>query len=265
MQAGIIMAAAVIGGVGLFVAIFLGVAGNVFAVEIDEKEEAVREALPGANCGGCGYSGCAALAAAIAKGEAPASACVAGGQDVADKIAAIMGTSSEQLDRKVAFVRCSGTCGNTNANFDYSGPSGCLEASNAPGGSGKSCRFGCMGFGDCVKACEFDAIHIVNGIAKVDEEKCRDCGKCIAACPKGLITEIPYGRRPHMACSNKQKGKPVMDACKVGCISCQKCVRSCPVGAITMKDNVPVIDYSLCVDCEACTAECPRGCLVRAD
>ncbi len=262
MLSGIIIAAAVIGGVGLFIGAFLGFAGTAFAVPVDEKEAAVRSLLPGANCGGCGYSGCDALAAAIAKGKAPVGACVVGGQPVADEIASALGTKAEKEERKVAFVRCSGDCEKTGNVYDYSGTKGCLEASFAPAGGPKSCRFGCTGFGDCVKACEFEAISIQKGIAVVDEEKCRDCKKCIEACPKHLIIEVPAGRISKIACVNPNKGKAVMENCKIGCISCQKCMKNCPAGAIDMTAGYPVIDYEKCTDCGTCKAGCPRKCIL---
>ncbi len=259
---GIVIAAIMIGAVGLFVGVFLGVASKVFAVPVDEKEVAVRELLPGANCGACGYAGCDALAAAIAKGEAPIAACVVGGAPVASQIGEVMGQTAEVGERKVAFVRCTGDCEKTTDTYDYSGPKSCAAVKFAPGGGSKSCRYGCTGFGDCVNVCEFDAIHIVKGIAKVDEDKCKDCKKCIEACPKGMIIEVPAERVSHIGCVNPDRGKPVMDNCGVGCISCQKCVRTCENGAITMVGGFPVIDYSKCDDCGKCKEGCPRKCIV---
>ena len=259
---GIMIAALMIGGVGLFVGAFLGFASKVFAVPVDAKEEAIREALPGANCGACGYSGCGALAAAIASGEAPVNACVVGQKPVAEKIASIMGTTADETQRMVAFVRCAGDCEKTTENYDYSGTKECAMVRFAPANGPKSCRFGCTGFGDCVKVCEYGALSIVNGIAHVDEEKCMGCKKCTAACPKGLISMVPYGAASHIACSNPEKGKPVMGACKVGCISCQKCVKNCPAEAITMPAGYPVIDYDKCTNCGLCKEDCPRKCIL---
>ncbi len=262
MTQDILFATLMIGGIGLVVGIFLGIASKVFFVPVDEKEEAINEVLPGANCGGCGYSGCGALAAAIVKGEAAVNACVVGQQPVADKIAEIMGSDAGSSEKMVAFVRCVGSCDNTSENYDYSGTQSCLMAKFAPTGGPKSCRFGCTGFGDCVKACAFDAVHIVDGIAVVDKEKCVDCKACMKACPKGLIIEVPYKAKARVACVNPEKGKPVMSNCKVGCISCQKCVRECPFDAIHMEGGFPVIDYEACKNCGKCVRECPRKCIV---
>ena len=230
MITGIVIAAVLVGGVGLFIGVFLGLAGKKFAVEVDEKEVAVREQLPGNNCGGCGYPGCDGLAAAIAKGEAPVNACPVGGAPVAAKIAAVMGEEVGETVRTSAFVKCLGDCEKTT---------------------------GCLGFGSCVKACPFDAIHIINGIAKVDQEKCKSCGKCVAECPKHLIEIIPYGQH-QVGCSSKEKGKEVMGACKVGCIGCKKCEKECPAGAITVTDNVAHIDKEKCTNCGKCKEVCPR-------
>lgn len=258
----ILFAVLLVGGVGLFVGIFLSIAGKKFAVQVDEREEAVLAALPGANCGGCGYSGCAALAAAIAKGEAPVNSCPVGQKPVADEIAKIMGTTAKDEEKKVAFVRCTGDCEKTGEKYVYNGTENCRVATFAPGRGPKSCAYGCAGLGDCVKVCEFGALSIVKGIAKVDPEKCMDCRKCMKVCPKGLITEVPYFAVSRIGCSNPERGKPVMDNCKVGCISCSKCQRSCPQGAIEMVNGLPVFDYEKCNSCGLCKEGCPRGCIV---
>ena len=176
----IIVATVVVAAVGLFIGIFLGVAGKKFAVEVDEREGAVRAALPGNNCGGCGYPGCDGLAAAIAKGEAPVNACPVGGEAAGKVIAGIMGQEVVESTRMAAFVKCTGTCEKTKDNYTYTGVEDCEMMAFVPGGGAKSCSYGCMGFGSCVKACPFDAIHIINGVAVVDRDKCKACGKCIA-------------------------------------------------------------------------------------
>ena len=173
---GILSAAAVVGVVGIFVGLFLGVAGIRFHVEKDEKEEAVLAALPGNNCGGCGYAGCSGLAAAIAKGEAPVNGCPVGGEAVSTRIAAIMGVEAGASERKVAFVACMGDCEKAKQDYDYTGHQDCRIMGFLPGGGPKSCSSGCLGFGSCVEACPFDAIHVVNGVAVVDKEKCKACG-----------------------------------------------------------------------------------------
>lgn len=258
MITGILAATAIVAGTGLFIGIFLGFAGKKFAVEVDEKELLVRDELPGNNCGGCGFPGCDGLAAAIAKGEAPVNGCPVGGEPVAKKIGAIMGQEVGDAVKMVAYVHCIGDCENTETSFNYTGTEDCEMMAFIPGGGPKKCNYGCMGYGSCVKACPFDAIHIINGIAVVDKEACKACGKCVAKCPKHLIELVPYDQKYVVACSSKDKGKTVMQACKLGCIGCKKCQKECPSGAITVTDNVAQIDYEKCTNCGKCKEVCPR-------
>ena len=224
---GIITAAVIVAVVGIFVGLFLGVAGIKFKVEVDEREEAVLNALPGNNCGGCGYAGCSGLAAAIVKGEAPVNTCPVGGEPVAVKVGEIMGVSAEASEKMVAYVRCQGDCEKAATDYEYSGATDCRMMSFVPGGGPKSCNSGCLGFGTCVQACQFDAIHVVNGVAVVDKEKCKACGKCVAVCPKNLIAMIPYEAKEVVACSSVDKGPVTMKACSVGCIGCGICAKVC--------------------------------------
>ena len=258
MIQGIIIAAVLVGGTGLFIGIFLGIAGKKFAVEVDEKEIAIREELPGNNCGGCGFPGCDGLAKAIASGEAPVNACPVGGAPVAAKIGAILGQDAGEAVHRVAFVKCAGDCEKTTQSYQYTGVEDCTMMQFIPGGGEKACKYGCLGYGSCVKACPFDAVHIVNGIAVVDKEACKACGKCVDACPKHLIELVPYDQKYLVACSSKDKGKAVMNACKVGCIACKKCEKDCPAGAITVTDNIAHIDYEKCTNCGKCKDSCPR-------
>ena len=191
----IIVAAVVVGGVGILIGFFLGISGEKFKVEVDEREEAILGVLPGNNCGGCGYAGCSGLAAAIVKGEAPVNQCPVGGAPVAAKVGEIMGIAAEEGVKKVAFVKCAGTCEKANTDYEYTGNEDCAAMAFVPNGGPKSCNYGCLGYGSCVKACPFDAIHIVDGIAVVDKEACKACGKCVDACPKHLIELIPYKQK----------------------------------------------------------------------
>ena len=255
---GVVIAALVIGIIGLLIAILLGVAAIQFSVPENEKEIAVRELLPGNNCGGCGYAGCDALAKAIANGEAPVNACPVGGTPVADKIGGVMGVKSGESVKMVAFVKCSGTCDKSGLKANYYGISDCKRAAAVPGRGDKACRTGCLGFGSCVSACQFDAIHIKNGVAVVDGEKCVACGRCREECPNGLIEMIPYDSKYAVACSSKEKGPKVMAVCDTGCIGCGICAKQCEFDAVTVEDNLAHIDQSKCTGCGKCAEKCPK-------
>lgn len=260
---GILIAAVLVGGVGLFIGLFLGIAGIKFKVEVDEKEEAVLAALPGNNCGGCGFAGCSGLATAIAKGEAEVGTCPVGGEPVAKKIAEIMGVEAGESVRMTAFVKCQGDCDKTKVDYDYSGVTDCNMLSFVPNGGPKSCNQGCLGYGSCVKACPFDAIRVVNGVAVVDKEACKACGKCVAACPKHLIELIPYAAKYAVACSNTEKGPVTMKACDVGCIGCTLCAKNCPNEAVTIENFNAHIDQDKCVGCGICASKCPKKAIVE--
>lgn len=253
----IIIAAVVVGVTGLIIGLLLVMAASKFKVEVDEKELAVRDLLPGNNCGGCGYAGCDALAKAIAEGEAAPNACPVGGSPVAEKISEVLGVSVESAEKQVAYVKCAGTCDVAKDKFIYSGIKDCRDASVVPGKGPKKCAYGCMGFGSCVKACQFDAIHIVNGVAVVDKEKCVSCGKCIETCPNQLIELVPYKAKYLVQCNSQDKGKTLKDNCSAGCLGCTLCVKQCPKEAISMNGNVAKIDYSKCVGCGICAQKCP--------
>ncbi len=260
----IIFAAVVVGGVGILIGFFLGVSGEKFKVEVDEKEEAVLAALPGNNCGGCGFAGCSGLAAAIAKGEAAVNTCPVGGEEVGKKIAAIMGVEAEASERKVAYVHCQGDCGRTKTDYDYYGIKDCRMMSFVPGGGPKSCNSGCLGYGTCTQVCPFDAIHVKNGVAVVDKEKCKACGKCVEVCPKHLISLIPYSNTVQVACSSTDKGPVTMKACTTGCVGCGICVKNCQHDAVKVENFHAVIDPEKCVGCGACMEKCPKKCIVKA-
>ena len=260
---GIITATVVVGAVGIFVGLFLGIAGIRFKVKVDEKEEAVLAALPGNNCGGCGFAGWSGLAAAIAKGEATVNACPVGGEPVGKKIAEIMGVEAESSVKKVAFVACQGDCDKAKKDYDYYGIEDCRMMSFVPGGGPKSCNSGCLGFGTCTKVCPFDAIHVVNGVAVVDRDACKACGKCIEVCPKKLISLIPYDAKLAVACSSADKGPVTMKACEVGCIGCGICVKNCPAQAVTVADFHASIDQEKCTGCGICADKCPKKAIVK--
>ena len=246
-----------VGIVGLVVGILLSILGKVLAVESDERIDAVREVLPGNNCGGCGLAGCDACAKAIVEGTVPVTVCPVGGAECAEKIAEIMGVEVGHAERKVAFVHCSGNCETAPVKANYTGAQDC-HAAAIMGGAGRSCEFGCYGLGSCVKACQFDAIHVFDGLANVDKEACTACGRCVEACPQKLISLEPADAIAEIVCSSHYKGKQVMEVCSAGCIACGICARTCPVNAIEMVDNLPIVDQEKCVRCGVCISKCPR-------
>ncbi|WP_036729445.1 RnfABCDGE type electron transport complex subunit B [Peptoniphilus mikwangii] len=254
----IILPMIILAVIGAIFGVVLSIASKVFAVKVDEKVTAIRDVLPGANCGACGFPGCDGLAQAIADGKAPVTACAIGGKEVADCIADVMGVNAENVDKMVANVLCQGTCGKAKEKYNYNGLVDCRLISDFQRGS-KSCNYGCVGGGTCVTVCEFDAIHIVDGVAKVDKEKCVACKKCIEICPKHLIDLIPYKAKTVVDCHSNDVGKDVRVNCSVGCIACKLCEKNCPKDAIHVVDNLARIDYTKCINCGICVSKCPTG------
>jgi Na+-translocating ferredoxin:NAD+ oxidoreductase RNF subunit RnfB len=246
-----------IGGIGGILGIVLAIASKVFAVKVDERIPKITEALPGANCGGCGYTGCAALAEAIVRGEAKPNACVVGGEKCAGEIARVMGVSAAPVVRRRAQVMCSGTRDFAAKKYHYRGAADCAAAARMGGGD-KLCPNGCIGLGTCASVCPVNAIRVENGVAAVDYRLCIGCGRCVSACPKHIIRLIPYNAKHWVGCMSVDKGAVTRSYCDVGCISCRLCERSCEAGAITVNDFVASIDYEKCTGCNTCVSKCPR-------
>ncbi len=244
-------------GLGAVMGILLAVASKVFAVKIDERVEAIKECLPGANCGGCGYSGCGGYAEAVVKGEAPVNGCTVGGAEAAGKVARVMGVEAGETVKMRAQVMCSGTMEYAKKKYIYNGVSDCVAASKLGGGD-RICPNGCVGLGTCVAACPFDAIKVISGVAAVDYHKCQGCGVCVKACPKGIIKLIPFDSKHWVGCRSVDDGKTTRKYCDVGCISCKLCEKNCPEEAIKVENNRAVLDYSKCTGCDKCVEKCPR-------
>ena len=263
----ILIAVAILGGLGIGFGAVLAAASKVFYVETDPRLDKLNECLPGANCGGCGYAGCAGYAEAVLNGEAPIGKCASGGNECAQAMAEIMGVEAGEVTRKVAMVRCSGEkiynpdgsqASGVKAKARYEGFKDCVSASKVGGNGPISCKYGCIGFGTCVKACKYDAIHVVNGVAVVNEDRCVGCMACANVCPRNLIVPVEPHRNVVIACNSMAKGAVTTRACTIGCIGCGLCKKICPNGAISVTNNLAVIDYSKCDNCGLCATVCPK-------
>ena len=264
----ILIAVCVLGLIGLASAVILYVVSHKFAVHEDPRIGQVSAVLPQANCGGCGYPGCSGFAAACVKaadeGSLEGKLCPVGGQPVMEQVAGILGLTVEASAPKVAVVRCNGTCENRPRLVEFDGAQSCrVQQMTGMGETG--CGYGCLGCGDCVSKCQFDALHmnLETGLPEVDEEKCTACGACAKACPRSII-EIrlkgPKGRRVVVLCNNKDKGAIANKACKASCIGCGKCVKTCEkFEAITLENNLAYIDAEKCRMCRKCEEACPKG------
>ena len=236
----------------------LGFFKQIFAVKEDPLVGEIRGILPGANCGACGFPGCDGYAAAVAGGSAGISACTVGGQSVAEKLSSMVGGTVE-IKPEVAVIACRGTHANAKLKGEYIGVKSC-RAAKLSTGSIKRCSWGCQGFGDCVKVCKFDAMHLgEDGLPHVDTSKCTGCRACANECPQHIIWMVPRdqkGARP--ICSNLNVNKAmVAKNCKAGCIKCELCVKNCPQQCMKMVNGIPVVDYSKCDACGVCVHKCP--------
>lgn len=247
--------------IGFVCAAVLVIASKLMAVKEDERFPEIRECLPGANCGACGYAGCDGYAKALCEKEnVQTNLCIPGADAVSRQLSDILGVEFEDVIEQVAVVHCSGDCNNTEDDVDYRGINSCSGAKLLFGGKGK-CGYGCIGFGDCAKACPQDAIDIVNRIARVYRPECIGCGICVKTCPNGIISLMPDVKNVAVLCGNKDKGAVTRKVCKSGCIGCRKCVKVCPAQAVQVVNNVAVIDYDKCENCGLCAENCTTKCI----
>ena len=245
---------------GFAFAVVLTIAAKVFFVPVDETVVKLRENLPGANCGGCGFAGCDDYAAALAADPegVGCSKCPVGGADVAAALAGILGMEAGAAEPQVAVVQCNGNCEASKTQLEYQGLSTCAAAKTLWGGM-NLCKFGCMGLGDCTRACNFGAIKICDGVAVVARELCVGCGACASTCPNSVIRLAPAKSKVVVQCQSQDKGAATMKACKNGCIGCGKCAKACKFEAITIENNHAFIDPEKCKNCGMCAKECPTG------
>ena len=244
--------------IAFLLGLLLGLFKKIFAVPVNQKEVDVREQLPGANCGGCGFPGCDGYAKAVAEGKVAPNLCTAGGAEVAEKLSKVLGVTVT-AEKKAAVLMCRGTKDCAKSRGEYTGIKTCAAAVQAINGT-KLCSFGCAGFGDCAAACEFGGIVIGDdGLPHIDLENCTGCGSCVRACPKHLISLFNVETKgPIALCQNRSDNKPsILKNCKNGCIKCGKCEKSCGTGALVLVKGVPVIDYEKCAGCGTCVTGCP--------
>lgn len=256
-----VLVLALLGALG---AVLLFLVSKKFEVIEDPRIAEVGEVLPQANCGGCGYPGCSAFAQACVKSDnLEGLFCPVGGSPVMEKVSGILGMATTTAEPLIAVVRCNGTCEARPRTNQYDGATNCRIASALYKGD-TDCSFGCLGHGDCVVACAFDAIHMNKEtlLPEVVEDKCVACGACVKACPKTIIElrkKGPKGRRIFVSCVNKDKGGVAMKACKNACIGCSKCFKECKFEAITMANNLSYIDHTKCRLCRKCVSVCPTN------
>jgi electron transport complex protein RnfB len=259
----ILTAIALLGVTGLLLGLGLAFSDRWLAVAVDPRVSAVRSALPGTNCGACGFPGCDGAAAAVVEGNAPVSVCVAGGQSAADAVAAVMGVAPGAVEKKVAKVFCQGGEGRGVLKYRYAGVEDCHAAVLVAGGP-KACSYACVGLGNCPRVCPYGAIAMgADSIPVVDPAKCTGCGLCVAECPKKVIRLVADAKRFHILCSSHDTGPAVKQVCSVGCIACTLCVKNCPSKAIAISNFLAVMDYERCTHAGACRQKCPTGTIVH--
>ena len=255
---GILLPVLIIGGIGAICGIVLAVASVVMAVPVDKRVEKITELLPGANCGACGFPGCDGFAQAVVQKEAPITGCPPGGQSVVDALSHMLGVAGEEAVRLTAVVRC-GCCDvKRTEKMEYVGALTCTYVSQMYGGP-TACFYACQGFGDCIPACEYDAIRLINGIAAVDPARCIACALCLDSCPKGLIQMAPAIGAAIVTCASPARGAEVRKVCPVGCIGCSLCVKACPEKAVIVENALAKVDYETCNGCGDCVTVCPQG------
>ncbi len=255
----ILTAVIVVTAIGLLCAVMLVIADTFFGVRENEKISELRDILPGANCGACGYAGCDSYAKALAEDPSvPCNLCIPGGASCAEQISKILGVEPCDVIEKVAVVHCGGNCDKASSSVIYEGSKTCKSAKQIYGGP-RDCAFGCIGYGDCTAVCQYDAIRVIDGVAVVDPKRCTGCTLCAKACPNSIIEMIDARKTVYINCSNKEKGAKAIKQCRVACIACMKCAKTCPHGAITVEDNLARIDYDKCTSCGECARVCPTG------
>ena len=245
-------------GIGLIASLCLGLAARKFAVKVDPRLQKLQDIVPNANCGACGFPGCSGFCEALLTGKAEINDCSVGDDDLKENIAGILGLDFHAAERRVATIRCQGMFSKAINRFEYRGVPSC-RAAQMVGGGQKACTYGCLGFGDCLRACPFGAIELVDGLSRVSEDICTACGKCVRACPRDIIQIHPTNKKVIVLCCSHDKGGKVKKICQVGCIGCKKCFKTCPFEAINFQDFKSEIVWEKCTNCGLCASVCPMN------
>ena len=248
----------IIAAVSLLFGLILNMASVIMAVPVNEKITAVTEALPGVNCGSCGYSSCSDYATALVNDDAAVNSCLPGGKEASDKISLILNKAPVKFTSKTAVVHCGADSSINSGKLTYNGIRTCSAASQFFGGP-SNCEYGCIGFGDCVKSCDYGAIFVCAGIAVINSALCKACGKCVSTCPKNIISLQSTEKTTIVKCSNEDRGNLTKAKCIIGCIGCKICVKACKSDAITVNDNLASIDSEKCTNCGECIKVCPQN------
>lgn len=260
----VIMVLIVLGGIGAVFGLILAFANKKFAMEVNPLIHEVEDILPKGQCGACGYAGCAAYAEAVVENQDVApNLCVPGKEAVAQLVAEITGKKAEEVEPRIAHIKCKGSRDKAKLNYEYEGIKDCRAASLIQGGP-KGCQHGCIGFGTCVSNCNFGALTMgSDGLPKVNISLCTGCGKCKEVCPKDVIDVIPAKTIVEVNCNSKDKGAAARKLCSATpCLGCGICAKNCSYGAIEIKNNLAVVNTQICVEnCKepTCTAKCPTG------
>lgn len=262
-MSGILFPVVIVAVIGIVAGIILTIAAKFMSVPVDERVTNIREVLPGANCGACGFAGCDEYAEKLVHEGVATNLCTPGGGDVAMQVSGLLGAEFSEVVAKRAIVKCAGTTETTQYIMDYQGPKTC-EACNFLYQGRRSCSHGCLGFGDCVAVCQYDAIRVIDGVAVVDKDACTGCGMCASKCPNKLIAVVPASSEVHVACSSHDKGAFVRKVCQAGCIGCMKCQKTCEYGAITVNQFLAGVDPEKCTNCGKCVEVCPTKVIRQA-
>jgi Na+-translocating ferredoxin:NAD+ oxidoreductase RNF subunit RnfB len=263
----VIMITVIMGAVGIFFGFVLAFANKKLAEELNPLIHIVEDILPKGQCGACGYAGCQAYAKAVVlEKDVPPNLCLPGKAAIAKKIAELTSKKSEEIEPRIAYVKCTNPIKSASKKFEYTGIDDCIAANILHSGP-KDCQYGCIGLGTCARNCPFDAILLNSeGLPIVDPNKCTGCGKCETTCPKGTIQMVPLGSHVAVACNSKDKGASARKYCTTACLGCGICSKQCPHGAIKIEENLAIIDPHICVEkCndKVCLSKCPTGAIKK--